>query len=121
MLKSSVHRLSRPIRGAGTVEVGQDVAVSPGESSAELAELLQGGGDSGGDGVDDLAHRHPAADPVGVAVGGDRALVDGPGRLDLNVGVTVEQGVKALALLLGERVGTGVQGPAGTGAGRGHR
>ncbi|AMS05722.1 hypothetical protein AXH35_09985 [Acidipropionibacterium acidipropionici] len=51
--------------------------------------------------------------PVLVAVGGDHALVDAPGDLDLDVGVVGEQGVQSVLLLVVEQVGAGGQGPAG--------
>src|SRR4030095_10180354 len=56
-----------------------------------------------------------AGAPVGVAVGGDHALVDAPGRLDLNVVLIAEQGGQPLLLAVGEQVGAGVQGAAGGG------
>jgi len=50
---------------------------------------------------------------VGFAVGGDHALIDGPGRFDLDVLIGAEQVVETLFLLVGEQVGAGVQHPAG--------
>src|SRR4051812_49359801 len=47
-------------------------------------------------------------------VSADDALVDRPGRLDLDVLVDGEQRVEAGALLLGEQAGAGVQGPPGS-------
>jgi hypothetical protein len=55
----------------------------------------------------------PAAGPVGFAVGGDHALVDPPGRFDLDVVVAGEQGFEPRPLLVGEQAGAGVQGPPG--------
>ena len=52
--------------------------------------------------------------PVLVAIGADHALVDPPGRLDLDVVLAVEQRAQALSLPFGEQVGAGVQGPPGT-------
>ena len=60
-----------------------------------------------------LAISCAAAGPVGFAVGGDHALVDAPGRFDLDVLVVGEQRLEPLLLLVGEQVGAGVQGPAG--------
>ena len=51
--------------------------------------------------------------PVGFAVGGDHALVDAPGRFDLNVVVVGEQRLEPLLLLVGEELDAGVQGAAG--------
>ena len=44
-----------------------------------------------------LLHQLAAAGAVGVAVGGDHALVDAPGRLDLDVVVVGEQRVEPVA------------------------
>jgi hypothetical protein len=52
-----------------------------------------------------------AAAAVGFAVGGDHGLVDGPGRFDLDVLVTVEQVLEAVVLFVGEQVDAGVQHP----------
>ena len=65
------------------------------------------------EGDDQAAHRLPAGRPVGVAVGGDHALVDAPGGLDLDVVLDSEQGGQPLLLAVGEQVGAGVQGAAG--------
>ena len=51
--------------------------------------------------------------PVLVAVGTNHALIDAPGRLDLDVFVCCEQGGEPGSLLLGEQPDTGVQGPSG--------
>jgi hypothetical protein len=48
----------------------------------------------------------------GFAVGGDHALVDPPGHLDLDVGIGGEQVVQSVLLLVGEQVGAGVQSSA---------
>ncbi len=50
---------------------------------------------------------------VGVAVGGDHGLVDGPGDCDFGMLVGGEQGVQACPLSFGEQVGAGVQGAPG--------
>ena len=50
---------------------------------------------------------------VGLPVGADHALVDAPGRLDLDVVLNAEQCGQPLALSVGEQVGAGVQGPPG--------
>jgi len=46
-----------------------------------------------------------------LAVGGDHALVDAPGRFDLHVIIGREQVGQPVLLLLGEQVGAGVRGP----------
>jgi len=56
-------------------------------------------------------HKSATAATVGFAVGGDHALVDGPGGLDLDVLVACEQRVEAAALLVGEQVAASVQDP----------
>ena len=66
------------------------------------------------DRFDQLEHQFAALRPIGVAVGGDHALVDPPGHLDLGVLVDGKQGVQTLVLLVGEQVGAGVQGPPGS-------
>jgi hypothetical protein len=63
------------------------------------------------DRLDQLAHELSPSGPVGLAVGGDHALVDAPGRFDLDVFLGLEQVVQALRLLVGKQVGSGVQGP----------
>jgi len=63
--------------------------------------------------VDQLAHQVAAAASVGFSVGGDHALVDAPGRFDLDVPVGGEQGFESAALPVGEQIGSGVQGPPG--------
>ena len=67
--------------------------------------------DAGAEGVDQLGHRGAAADPVGVAVGGDHVLVDVPADLELQVLLGREQRAEPRLLLGGEQVGAGVQGP----------
>ncbi len=63
--------------------------------------------------VDQVGHLLLASGAVGFAVGADHALVDPPGRLDLDVVLAVEQRGQALSLPVGEQVGSGVQGPPG--------
>src|SRR5689334_2863291 len=53
-----------------------------------------------------FGHRLPAAGPVGLAVGGDHALVD-PCCLDMGVVVAGEQGFDPSPLLVGKEVGSG--------------
>ena len=65
------------------------------------------------DGPDQAGHHRSAGGPVGVAVGGDHALVDAPGHLDLDVVLDREQRMDPLLLLVGEQVGAGVQGAPG--------
>lgn len=67
-------------------------------------------GDAGAERLDQLDHQLAARGPVGVPVGGDHPLVDAPGGLDLDVLIDGEQGRESGGLLVGEQVGTGVQG-----------
>ncbi len=62
--------------------------------------------------VDHRAHQFAATCAVRLAVGGDHALVDPPGGLDLDVPAVGEQRGESLALAVGEQPGTGVQGAA---------
>lgn len=56
------------------------------------------------------AHQCGAGPAIRVAVGVDYALVDARGRLDFGVGVDGEKVGEPVFLLVGEPVGTGVQG-----------
>ena len=56
---------------------------------------------------DQCAHDLSTTAAVGVAVGGDQALVDGPGGLDLDVLIAAEESLEADALLVGEQVRAG--------------
>ena len=58
-----------------------------------------------------FAHHRLAFGPAGLAVGRDHALVDAPGRLDLDVHVG-EELPQPGGLFVGEQVRAGVQGPA---------
>ena len=98
------------VRRAGPVEEREDVRGALLEGPAELADLGQRGRDAAGDGVDHGLHHGLAMLVVGFAVGGDHALVDAPGRLDLDVLRDREQGFETGLLLLGEQRGAGVEG-----------
>ena len=64
------------------------------------------------EGVDDLVQRGLAGGSVGVAVGGDDALVDAPGGLDLDVVLVGEDGGEPVVLSVGEQLCPGAQDPA---------
>lgn len=85
MFEPAVDRLRRPVGRAGPVEVREDVSRAALERAAELADLIQRGGNPGGDIVDQLLHERLPRGPVGVPVGDDHPLVDAPGRFDLDV------------------------------------
>ena len=102
------------VAGAGPDEVGQYVSGSLAQGAAELGDLDQRPGDAGAERLDQLDHQLAARGWVGVPVGGDHPLVDAPGGLDLDVLIDGEQGRESGGLLVGEQVGTGVQGSPGT-------
>ncbi len=111
MLEATVDRLGGAVAGAGLVEVGQDVGGASVQGSPEGVQLAQRSGDTVAERLDELRHQRSASGAVGCAVGGDHALVDAPGRLDLDVLVGGEQVVQSLCLLGREQVSAGVQGP----------
>ena len=104
MLKSTVERFGGAVGRAGPIEVGEQVSGSALECAAERDELGQRGWDAGAERIDDGAHQGPPAAPVFVAVGGDDALVDAPGRFDLGMVVGGEQRFEPCAQLLGEQI-----------------
>jgi hypothetical protein len=63
--------------------------------------------------VDEVDHQLPAQAPVWVSVCGDHLLVDAPGREDLDVRITREQGCQPAGLAVGEQLDAGVEGPPG--------
>ena len=100
-----------PLPVRGPVEVGQDVGGPVLQRPPEPDDLAQGGRDVVADGGDQPGHELTALGPVGFAVGGDHALIDGPGGFDLDVLIDGEQRVEACALLVGEQVAASVQDP----------
>jgi hypothetical protein len=114
VLQAAVDRFGWTVAGAGPVEVGQYVSGSLAQGAAELGDLDQRPGDAGAERLDQLDHQLAARGWVGVPVGGDHPLVDAPGGLDLDVLIDGEQGRESGGLLVGEQVGTGVQGSPGT-------
>lgn len=113
MFEPAVDRLCRGVAGAGLVEVGEDVSGASCQSAAESAQLGQGGRDAAAQRVDHGLECVLPGGPVGVAVGGDDVLVDGPGDLDDHVLlVSGERSVDPGALPIGEERLTGVQSTA---------
>lgn len=53
-----------------------------------------------------------ASSAVRIAVGGDDALLDAPGRFDFGIVVRGEQGLQPILLLVGEQIVPGVKDPA---------
>ena len=113
MLEATVDGFGGSVAGAGAVEVGQDVSGSGLQGPAEFGDLDQGSWDAGADRVDELDHQLTSCAAVFVPVGGDHPLVDAPGRLDLDMVVSGEQGGQPVTLFVGEEVSAGVQGPPG--------
>jgi len=64
-----------PLLVPGAAEVGEDVARRASSVSAQGDDLGQRPGDAVADRVDELGHQFSAAGPVGLAVGGDVAVV----------------------------------------------
>lgn len=93
MFEPTVQGLGGAIRGAGPVEVGEDVSGPLVQGAAQHDSLLQSGGDTAADGVDDGLHADASRGPVGFPVGSDHLLVDAPGGLDLDVVIAGEQGL----------------------------
>jgi hypothetical protein len=112
VLEAAVDRFCRPVAGVGPVEVGEYVGGPLVEGPAEAAELDEGGGNTGGEAVDQALHLAAALSSVFAAVGGDHRLVDGPGDLHLGVGIDGEELVESGLLLVGEQLGAGVEGPS---------
>jgi hypothetical protein len=89
VLEAAVDGLGRAVGCAGPVEVGEDVDRAAFEGAAEGDHFVEVFRDGGADRVDRLAQLGLAGGAVGVAVGGDDALVDAPRCLDLDVPVVV--------------------------------
>ena len=113
MLESAVDRLCRTVARAGQVEEREDVRGALLQRPTEPANLGQHRGDATADGIDHRPHHLLRLLLVGFAVGGDDALVDAPGRFDLDVLLDGEYRVEAGGLLLGEEARAGVKGAAG--------
>lgn len=113
VLEAAVDRLRRAVAGAGSVEEREDVGGALLHGAAELADLDQRRRNPGGDRGDHGLHSQLGLLLVGFPVGGDDALVDAPGHLDLDMLLTREHRVQACPLADGEQARAGVQGAAG--------
>lgn len=113
MLETAVDRLGRAVARAGLVEVREDVSGSLLQRAAEPAELDQSGRDAAGDSIDHALHGLPPGGAIRVAVGGDHALVDPPGRLDLDMLLRGEQCLQAGLLPVNEEPRPGMESAAG--------
>src|SRR5690606_17234323 len=113
VFEAPVDRLGRAVAGAGPVEEREHVRGALLERAAQAADLGEGGGNAGGDRVDHGWHLLLPLRLVGLSVGGDDALVDTPGRFDLDVLLDLEHCLEPGLLLLGEEPSAGVQGASG--------
>lgn len=102
MFEPSIDGLRRAVAGAGPFEVGQGVSGSLLQGPSDCDDLAQYGWGAGADRVVHGGHQGTSLCAVGVAVGGDHALVDAPGCFYLNVLVPSEQGADTGALLLAQ-------------------
>ena len=110
VLEPSVDRLRRPVAGAGSVEEREHVRGALLQRPAEASDLDERGRDAGGDRVDHGLHHLLALLLVGLAVRGDHALIDTPGRFDLDVLLGSEQYLQPDPLPVGEQLVAGVEG-----------
>lgn len=108
---ASVHTSDRA--GRGSVDVGQHILGALLQGPPKRGELRQRRRDSVAERLDHPVISCQALRSVGLPVGADHALVDAPGRLDLDVLLDAEQRGQPLPLPVGEEVGAGVQRPAG--------
>lgn len=82
MLESAVDRHRRSVAGAGPVDEREDVRCAFDKGRSELANLDERGGGPVTDRMDYGPHRLLSERAIGLAVGGDHALMDTPDRLD---------------------------------------
>lgn len=107
MFEAAIDGFCGAVGGAAAVEEGEHVDAALLERPTEAAQVAQRGGNSAGNGVDHGLHHGLARGLVGVAVGGDDALVDAPGRFNLDVPIDGEQVLQARTLLVGGQVVAG--------------
>jgi hypothetical protein len=112
VFQTAVDCFGGSVAGVGPVEVGEHVGGAAVECSAEGDQFGQGGRHALADRVDDRLQFGFRGGAVAISLGGDDALVDAPGGLDLHVLVVGEHRGQACALLVGEQVGAGAQHPA---------
>lgn len=112
MLQSTVDRRGRPVGGAGPVEEGEHVDRALFQGAAYASDLDQRGRDADREGVDHGLHPLLAPGLVRFPVGGDDALIDAPGRLDIEVFLAGEHSLQPGVPTLDEETGAGVQGAA---------
>lgn len=110
MFEASVDRLGRAVGGAGSVEEREDVDGALFQGASEASDLDERGGDAAADCIDDGLHHLLAELLVGFPVRGDHALIDAPGRFNLDVLLDGEYRLQACGLLVGEQARPGVQG-----------
>ena len=112
VLNAPVDRLCRPVAGAWPVEEREHVEGALPKGTAKLADIDERGRDAVAKRVDHRLHHLFRLLLLGLAVGGDNALVNAPGRFDLDMLLDREHGVEAGGVLVDEQTCTGVQGPA---------
>lgn len=98
--------------GGVVIEERQYVVAAAPQGAAQLCQFLEYGGHAAAQRVDDRGHHGFAATAVGVAVGGDDALVDTPGHLHWEVSVVGEHRAQAGLLAAGEQRDAGAQSAA---------
>lgn len=113
VLEPPVDRFRRPVRRAGSVEERDDVGGALFHRAAELADRDQRGGDPAADRGDHGLHHLLGLLLVRFPVGRDDALVDAPGRFDLDVLLAREHGLQSRPLTVGEQARAGVESAAG--------
>ena len=91
MFEPAVDRFRGPVGRAGTVEEREHVGGALLEDATELADLDERGRNPGADRVDHGLHHLLAELLVGFTIRRDHALVDAPGRFDLDVLLGREQ------------------------------
>ncbi len=104
MFEAAVDRLCRPVGCAGPDEVGQHVGGAAHEGRPRVISSVRAVGTAAPMAVMIFLSSVFAAARSGFAVGGDDALVDAPGRLDLDVRLNGEHDSEPLVLPVGEQL-----------------
>ena len=114
MLQPLVDHFGWTVAGARPVEVGQYVSGSLAQGAAELGDLDQRSGDAALS--DSISLTISSGPRLSRGAGRRRSspLVDASGGLDLDVLIDGEQRRESGGVLVGEHIGTGVQGSPGT-------